>query len=333
MRPEDFDFELPQHQIAQRPTERRGQSRLLVLEQPLVHARAEALPAALDRLAPGALVVVNDSKVVPARVQLARASGSTLEALVCEPHPWERGAEIHAWVRGARKLREGEALQVGAATLRYRGRAQRDERRCVFELSEGDLLAELRARGEVPLPPYIRRPHGELGFDRDRYQTVYARHEGSIAAPTAGLHLDAGVLSRLDMVPLTRDHRVGSESYSLSASSAEAITAARGDGRPILAVGTTVTRALESIAIAHDGAVVEGAGETNLVITPGHPFAVVDALLTNFHLPRSSLLMLVCAFGGRERVLEAYRAAVAEGYRFYSYGDCMLLDRAEGAAS
>jgi S-adenosylmethionine:tRNA ribosyltransferase-isomerase len=204
----------------------------------------------------------------------------------------------------------------------------------------------LEHRSVAELPPYIARPDGPSSTDRERYQTVFACERGSVAAPIAGLHFDAELLARLDHVAVTlhvgpgtflpidapdvREHRVGAERHAIDESAAQRIEAARAQGRPIVAVGTTVTRTLESVAAAHGGRIVAGEATTELVITPGYRFAVVDRLLTNFHLPRSSLLMLACSFAGRERVLDAYAQAVRAGYRFYSYGDCTLLEPGAG---
>jgi S-adenosylmethionine:tRNA ribosyltransferase-isomerase len=251
---------------------------------------------------------------------------------------------VEAWVRGGKKLRAGDRLRVGKGALALRvieggsGRARR------FTVEAGDVLATLHAAGHTPLPPYIARPEGPAPDDALRYQTIYAGPEGSVAAPTAGLHLEPDVLARLDVVRVqlhvgpgtflpmdvadVHDHRIDPERIVVDAGAAARIEAARAQGRPVLAIGTTVVRALESIAHAHDGRVVATHGTSDLVITPGHAFHVVTHLLTNFHLPKSSLLMLVASFAGRERVLAAYRHAVAHAYRFYSYGDCMLIARA-----
>jgi S-adenosylmethionine:tRNA ribosyltransferase-isomerase len=358
--PADYDFELPPEQIAQQPAPERRSARLLLLGagdpgaeesgapakgqvDRFEHRSVAELPDLLARLDPAPLVVVNDSRVVPARTYAQRPSGKRFELLIVDPGRRELGDRISAWVRGAKKLVVGEllALEGGELTLRYLGRDDRDARACSFELVAGELLAALEARGQLPLPPYIARPTGPSAEDLERYQTVFARERGSVAAPTAGLHLDQDVLARLDHVAITlhvgpgtflpmdvadvRDHRVGAERFSITPEAAARIEVARASGRPILAVGTTVTRTLESVAAAHAGRVVPGSGATELVITPEHRFAVVDMLMTNFHLPRSSLLMLVCSFAGRERVLAAYREAVATGYRFYSYGDAMLI--------
>jgi S-adenosylmethionine:tRNA ribosyltransferase-isomerase len=311
--------------------------------EPLALRIARELPSLLP---PDALVVLNDSRVVAARVYPTRADGRRFEVLFSEPRPSVIGDVVTAWVRGARRLAEGDVLRVEALQLRYLGPDPLDERGRRFVIEAGDFLATLRAFGEVPLPPYVSRPTGPTPEDRERYQTVYARHEGSVAAPTAGLHLDASVLSRLDTVALTlhvgpgtflpmevssvEAHRVPAERVSLGEAEAGRIRAAQAEGRPIVAIGTTTTRALEGIA-ARSGEIRAYEGAIDLVITPGFPFRVVDLLFTNFHLPRSSLLMLVCAFGGRERVLAAYAEAVHRRLRFYSYGDCMLLAR-DGAA-
>jgi S-adenosylmethionine:tRNA ribosyltransferase-isomerase len=347
VRPTDFDFELPPEQIAQQPPAQRSAARMLVVPRdgPLEHRSIAELPDLLARLDPTPLLVINDSKVVPARIHARREGGKRFELLIVDPAALGPGARLDAWIRGAKLLRAGDCLQVegGELTLRYLGRATGvDSRACTLEIVEGELLGALDRAGELPLPPYIARPEGPSSIDRERYQTVFARERGSVAAPTAGLHFDAELLARLDHVALTlhvgpgtflpieaedvREHRVGAERHAIDETAAMRIEAARASGRPILAVGTTVTRTLESIAAAHGGRIVAGEGTTELVITPGYRFAVVDRLLTNFHLPRSSLLMLACSFAGRERVLGAYAEAVRAGYRFYSYGDCTLLE-------
>jgi S-adenosylmethionine:tRNA ribosyltransferase-isomerase len=316
---------------------------------------ARALP---DVLPADALVVVNDSQVVPARLFVTctegRADGRQFEILVCAPAPeMARGARFSAWVRGARRLRPGDRLVQGEFVVRYLGQLPeataasgegdlRDPRARWFEIEQGVLMTALEARGEVPLPPYIRRPEGPDTLDRARYQTLYARHPGSVAAPTAGLHWERSVLDKLDVAAVTlhvgpgtflpmeaadvEDHRVGAERADLSEETVTRIQQAKAAGRPVVAVGTTATRALEAVATEF-GALRAYRGAVDRIITPRHQWRVVDILVTNFHLPRSSLLMLVCSLGGRSRVLAAYRAAVARGYRFYSYGDCMVIDR------
>lgn len=346
MRPDDFDFELPPQQIAQQPPAERRAARMLVVPRagPLEHRSVADLPQLLAREQTKPLVVINDSKVVPARVHVRREGGKRFELLIVDPAALGPGGRVQAWIRGAKHLRPGDVLRAEGAelALAYEGRAAEvDSRACVLEIVEGELLPALERAGQLPLPPYIARPHGPSQLDRERYQTVFARDRGSVAAPTAGLHFDAEMLGQIDHVAITlhvgpgtflpieaedvRDHRVGAERFEISETAAARIEAARAKGRPILAVGTTVTRTLESVAAAHDGRIVAGVGSTQMVITPGFRFRVVDRLLTNFHLPRSSLLMLACSFAGRERVLFAYREAVRAGYRFYSYGDCTLL--------
>lgn len=349
MRPEDFDFELPASQIAQAPVARRGDARMLVVEESVRrHRFARELAEEIKGWAgPRPLVVRNDSRVVPARVHGERDDGRRFELLVCDPAArLPPGSRVRAWVRGAKRMRDGDVLRFGPSdapvALRQLGPDPVDSRARVFELQYGDLLDALETGGEVPLPPYVRREGGPTPLDLERYQTVYARDPGSVAAPTAGLHFDGNsVDAGLDTVEITlhvgpgtflpmdvddvEAHRVGSERIEVSAAAAARIEAARAQGRPILAVGTTVVRTLESVAARFEGRIEAWSGRTELVVTPGHRWQVVDHLLTNFHLPRSSLLMLVCSFGGRERVLEAYREAVAAGYRFYSYGDCMLV--------
>lgn len=344
MGPDAFDYELPPAQIAQTPADARGASRLLVATQsPSVHAKASALAA---HLPPDALVVVNDSRVVPARIEATRDDGRVFELLLCAPGPEQGpGTAVLAWVRGAKKLRDGDELSAGSLRLRFVGpdpaRPAVDPRSRRFEVVAGQVLPALAVAGAVPLPPYIRRTPDAR--DVDRYQTVYADAPGSVAAPTAGLHWTQAQLAALDVVRLTlhvgpgtflpmeaadvRAHRVGAERVELSAEAAARITAAQAQGRPIVAVGTTSTRALEGIA--RRGPLQAFDGMTDLVITPGFDFRVVTHLVTNFHLPRSSLLMLVASLGGYARVMACYREAVATGYRFYSYGDCMLIDRAE----
>ncbi len=339
MGPQAYDFVLPPEQIAHAPAAERTASRMLVLGAEVLHRHVRDLP---DMLPEDALVVVNTSKVVPARLHGTRTDGRRFEVLLCAPAPGQGpGTRVKAWVRNAKKLRPGHRLAFGEALeLSFVGSDDVDPRARVFEVVAGDVLTACAASGEVPLPPYIARPDGPRPDDEERYQTVFAAAQGSVAAPTAGLHLDEAMVKHLDPARVTlhvgpgtflpmeaedvRDHRVGAERYAIDAENAAKIQAARDAGRPIVAVGTTATRTLETLG--RDGRAIEaGAGETDLMITPGHAFEVVTHLLTNFHLPRSSLLMLVCCLGGRERVLAAYEEAVREGYRFYSYGDCMLV--------
>ncbi len=313
---------------------------MIVQPHAAIHTVARTLP---EHVPDRALVVVNASSVVPARMVVQRSDARTFELLWCAPAAGQGpGASVQAWVRGGKRLRCGDVLTVGALEVRCEDDGG-DGRERSFVILSGDLIEACRAHGQIPLPPYIARPDGPVPADLDRYQTIYADRDGSIAAPTAGLHFDEAMLAQLDVVRLhlhvgpgtflpmdaadIRDHRVGAERIELGEVAALRIEEARAIGRPIVAVGTTVVRALESLA--HGGRpLVAARTQTELVIVPGHRFEVVTHLLTNFHLPRSSLLMLACAFGGTERVLAAYVEAVAQGYRFYSYGDCMLLTRA-----
>lgn len=337
---DDFDYHLPEDRIAQDPAPR-GASRLLVVdgEGEGRHRRIGDLP---DLLAPGDLLVVNDTRVIPARLFAQRVpTGGKVELLLAE-----RIAESE-WiclVKPGRKARPGSRLRLHPeleAEVTVRGEDGRHTVR--FSRPIEPLLDEI---GHVPLPPYIHRP--DNAKDRSRYQTVFARHPGAIAAPTAGLHFSDELLGRLEAsgvemarvtlhvglgtfkpitAELVHEHRMDEERYHLPPVTVEAIARTRACGGAVVAVGTTVVRTLEGVAAAHGGRLVAGDGRTNLFIHPGHRFAVVDRLLTNFHLPRSTLLMLVCALAGRERVLAAYNEAVAQGYRFYSYGDAMLVRR------
>jgi S-adenosylmethionine:tRNA ribosyltransferase-isomerase len=337
----DFDYELPEALIAQEPVSPRDASRLLVLpsEGPPEHRAF----AELDRLlAPGDLLVFNDTKVIPARLLGRKPTGGKIEILLCEPLEGGTGRRWRAMGQASKPIREGAALEFDGLSARVL--AAEGEGFYVVELDrEGPALEAALARvGRVPLPPYIRREPGEL--DRERYQTIWARAPGSAAAPTAGLHFTDAVLARLDargvrrasvtlhvgpgtFLPIRGDsieqHRMHPEWYQVSETCASEIAACRARGGRIVAVGTTSVRTLES---AHDGTrVVPGNGRTSLFVRPGYAFRAVDALVTNFHLPRSTLLMLVCALGGADRVLGAYREAVARRYRFFSYGDAMLL--------
>jgi S-adenosylmethionine:tRNA ribosyltransferase-isomerase len=348
-----FDFELPESLIAQEAAER-GRSRLLVV--PRAGGSFEhAMFTDLGRhLRAGDLLVLNDTRVFPARLLGRRdPSGGEVECLLMgQPRPsagGEPGAEewdalVHPGQKlkpGARVVFEGHGLTLSGEILARRFQGRRTVR--LWTDVPGGVAAVVDRIGHVPLPPYIKRE--DRPSDRDRYQTVYAAERGSIAAPTAGLHFTEGQLDALQSagveqarvtlhvgygtfkpvrVDRVEDHDVDAESYSVTEAAAVALTRARRERRRIVAVGTTTVRVLESIAVSN-GEVRPGAGDTRLFIHPGHRFQLVDGLVTNFHLPRSSLLMLVAAFAGRERVLDAYREAVARGYRFYSYGDAMLV--------
>ncbi|GIX22678.1 MAG: S-adenosylmethionine:tRNA ribosyltransferase-isomerase [Gammaproteobacteria bacterium] len=339
MRTADFDYPLPPELIAQAPLAERSASRLLHLPpEGGWHDRVfRDLP---ELLRPGDALVFNDTRVVPARLRARKASGGAVELLV------ERvldGGRVLAHLKASRKPRPGDPLILeDGSRITVVGR-----REALFELDLGGdepVFERLERIGRIPLPPYIRRP--DAAIDRERYQTVYARRPGAVAAPTAGLHFDEPLLAALAARGVERlfvtlhvgagtfqpvrgerieEHRLHSEQAEITAETVAAIEAVRARGGRVVAVGTTVVRTLESAAAG--GRLRPFRGETDLFIVPGHEFRVVDALITNFHLPRSTLLMLVCAFGGRERVLAAYRHAVEHRYRFFSYGDAMFLER------
>ena len=346
-RASDFDYALPPERIAQDPLPDRAASRLLVLERASGAIRHTHFPSIVDLIAPQDVLVVNESRVIPARLRGTReggrgagASGRLAEFLLVRELPdgtWLAMGRPGGKLKAGRRVIVGEDCTIEIVAVTDRGLRQL---RFVGPL---DARASIARYGEVPLPPYIRRP--PRPDDRERYQTVYAQHDGSVAAPTAGLHFTPELLARvkargtavasLDLhvgpgtfKPVDGEdlnlHPMHAEQYALSAAAAEIINARRRAGGCVWAVGTTVVRTLETVAHA-DGEVRPGNGETALFLHPPYVFRAVDRLLTNFHLPRSTLLMLVCAFGGYDRVMQAYREAVKEGYRFYSYGDAMVI--------
>ena len=339
----DFDYELPEELIAQHPLVKRDASRMLVLDRSQRQWMDTNFAAIPEYLRPGDVLVLNDTRVFPARLEGKRVpSGGAIELLLLreiEPYLWE------CLTRPARRLATGARVVLGNSNLYGEVVESRDNglRLVKFE-SEEPLDRIIDRLGRTPLPPYIKRAADSVE-DRERYQTVYANKRGAIAAPTAGLHFTARLLEtiqdrgvrvaritlhvgygtfepvRVDDVKL---HRVAPEWFSISEEAAQIINLARNDCGRILAVGTTTARALESSA-ASDGKILAQSGLADLTIVPGYAFLAVDALLTNFHLPRSSLLLLVSAFAGRELTLNSYRHAVKDRYRFYSYGDCMLI--------
>ncbi len=342
-----FDYALPPDLIAQEPAEPRDAARLLVLGRRPAGALEDARVRDLPRfLRAGDCLVVNDTRVLPARL-FGRIAGTERDAEVLLLHPvGPREEDWAALLRPARRCPVGTTVVLADGAARATVTAREALGRARVRLDgAGPVEAFLEAHGVPPLPPYIRRYRKPGGEDWARYQTVYADRPGAVAAPTAGLHFTAALLATLagggvevhrvtlHVGPGTfrpvraervADHRVEAERFEVSEATAAAVTRARREGRRVVAVGTTTVRVLETAA-APDGAVAPGAGWTDLTIVPGHRFRAVDALLTNFHLPRSSLLLLVSAFAGRERVLDAYAHAVAAGYRFYSYGDAMLV--------
>lgn len=336
---DDFDYALPQDLIAQTPALQRTGSRLLHVDgERLVDLRFADLPALLAK---DDLLVFNDTRVIHARVRGRKPSGGDVELLL------ERIVGVDTAIvqlKASHPPREGGAIDLASgARATVIGRDGRFFR-LRFE-GTGDLARWLEAHGEVPLPPYIT--HIPDARDAERYQTVYARHAGAVAAPTAGLHFDQAMLDTLTRHGITHafvtlhvgagtfqpvqsrvlaDHRMHSEVYAIAPETVRAVAATRSRGGRVVAVGTTSLRALEAAA-ANDGIVRAGASETSLFITPGYRFRVVDRLLTNFHLPKSTLLMLVSAFAGYDRIRRAYAHAIAQRYRFMSYGDAMLLER------
>ena len=339
-----FDYELPEELIAQEPLPQRDASRMLILDR-AKQSWADSLFSELPKeLRTEDVVVINNTRVFPARlIGRRQPSGGRVEILLVrelEPNVWE------ALVRPGRRLKKG--AEVSFAERRLHAEVLDDsgnELRKISFNSSDSLESVLDKFGETPLPPYISRPSGSSKLDRERYQTLFAKERGAIAAPTAGLHFTPNVMNQIvasgaklaeitlhvgygTFEPVrvndTAQHRVASERYEIGKAAAQVINDARTRGGRVISVGTTTTRALES-AVSELGELQPVLGNASLTIVPGYKFRIVDALLTNFHLPRSSLLMLVSAFAGRELVLNAYHHAVASGYRFYSYGDCMLV--------
>ena len=349
MRTDDFDFDLPKELIAQRPAEPREAARLLVVRDVLTDSRIAELPGFLE---PGDLLVVNDTKVIPARLTGRRGQARVEVTL----HKREGPDRWRAFARPAKRLRPGDRIDFAperkeAFAAEVAAKGEGGEVALAFDRAGAELMAALARHGAAPLPPYIHRDEGPDARDRTDYQTVFAAREGAVAAPTAGLHFTPPLLAALEArglrrVAITlhvgagtflpvkaedpRDHRMHSEVAEITPEAAEAINAARAAGGRIVAVGTTALRVLEAAA-SEDGRIPAFSGETDLFILPGYRFKAVDLLLTNFHLPRSTLFMLVAAFAGLARMQQAYAHAVAERYRFFSYGDACLLSRQEHA--
>ena len=338
LRLSSFDYDLPGHCIAQEPSPIRDRSRLMVLHRAAGTIEDRIFSDIADYLEDGDVLVVNDTKVFPCRVMARKKTGGAAEIFLLSEqglNSWDALVSNGVNIGGRLDISGGVEAEIiasgekGIKTVRFYG--VRDVR---------EVLPEI---GQTPLPPYIkRRPDAR---DGGRYQTVYASHDGAVAAPTAGLHFTTELLKRLEskgvgIVPVTLSvgpgtfqpvrvdditaHKMLPERYAIPRDSAVVINGARAEGRRVIAVGTTSVRTLESAA-APDGLVVPGEGTTDLFIYPGHAFRVIDGMITNFHLPKSTLLMLVSAFAGREHVLRAYRRAVLEQYRFYSYGDAMFI--------
>jgi len=339
----DFDFHLPEQLIAREPLAQRDASRLLCLAQSDA-AVTDAMIRDLPKLVqPGDIWVLNDTKVIPARLIGRKPSGGKVEILLLEPavetNVW------HAWGKANKPLKAG--TQIIFSDTFSAEILSRDGKHIDVRLIAEDVPAAIESVGHMPLPPYINRPDTEA--DKARYQTVFARHAGAVAAPTAGLHLTAELMAAMQdagaqfahvtlhvgpgtfqpvQVDNMNDHVMHEEAYIVPAETAALVNQARANGRRVVAVGTTSLRTLE--AAGQSGVLQAGAGRTSIFISPGYRFRIVDALLTNFHLPKSTLIMLVSALAGRARILSAYEHAKESGYRFYSYGDAMFVPRMEG---
>jgi S-adenosylmethionine:tRNA ribosyltransferase-isomerase len=360
MRLQEFDYPLPNELIAQQPLPERDASRMMLLDRAAGSFQDHAFRELPQILRPGDLLVFNNTKVFPARL-LGRRRGTTAQK-IGKHNPAAReflAAEIEllltrqesedCWqglVHPGRKVRTGEVLIFGDGELEAEvlGRGEYGVRQVRLRARRGNIEDAIDRLGHVPLPPYIRR--SDEPRDRDTYQTVYAKLRGAVAAPTAGFHFTERVFAELAArgietceitlhvglgtfqpvrVERVEEHRMEAERFEISESAAVAVNRALDEGRRVIAVGTTCVRTLEYVAREHAGRIVPGRGETNLFVFPGFPFQIARALLTNFHLPKSTLLMLVSAFVGRELIFRAYQHAIAERYRFYSYGDCMLI--------
>ncbi|MFN0139902.1 MAG: tRNA preQ1(34) S-adenosylmethionine ribosyltransferase-isomerase QueA [Pyrinomonadaceae bacterium] len=342
MRLADFDYELPGELIAQEPLARREASRMLLVDRAADNFRDAAFADLPSRLREGDVLVLNNTRVFPARLFGTTSTGASVEIFLIQE---ENDDTWLALARPGKRLSIGKTItfdeRLSAAVLAKHGDGRVE---IVFE-SNGDVKSLIDELGQTPLPPYIRREIDSIDRDRERYQTVYARSRGAIAAPTAGLHFTPDILQSLEQhgvtiaeitlhvgygtfEPVRVDdlvlHKVSSERYEISAETADLLNKAKDDKRRVIAVGTTTTRALEA-SLARFGRFTAGGHIADLTVTPGFKFRGVDALLTNFHLPQSSLLVLVSTFAGHELIMGAYRHAVAEKYRFYSYGDCMLI--------
>lgn len=341
MKTSDFDFELPEELIAQTPLENRAASKLLVLDSKTGEIQDEHFPAVLDELHSGDALVLNNTRVLPARLHGVKPeTGGHLEVLLLNN---QEGDQWETLIKPAKRAKVGTKIMFGEGDLTAVVTKELSHGGRIVEFEyEGIFLEVLEKLGEMPLPPYIK----ERLNDPDRYQTVYAKENGSAAAPTAGLHFTQELLKQAEdkgvkIVYLTLhvglgtfrpisvddvdEHEMHSEFYHLSEESAETLRKIRGNGGKVVAVGTTSIRTLETIGTKFNGEIKADSGWTNIFISPGYSFTVVDAFITNFHLPKSTLVMLVSAFAGRENVLHAYAHAVEERYRFFSFGDAMFI--------
>jgi len=340
----DFDFSLPEELIAQQPAARRDASRLMSLDRASGTIACRNFCELPEYFRAGDLLVLNDTQVIPARLQGQKQTGGKIEIfLVRRDMQAESSEEWFCLTKSSRAPKNGALVQLGdRLRAEILDEAEPPYRRVRFHC-DGDFMQRVEEIGHLPLPPYIKRE--DVEEDRVRYQTVFAREKGAVAAPTAGLHFTEAMLERLrnlgvKILPLTlhvglgtflpvrvenvTEHKMHTEVYQVPQATADAVNLARREGRRIFALGTTSARTLET-AVTENGELQAGYGESDIFIYPGYQFKLVDALITNFHLPRSTLLMLVSAFAGREFILSAYRRAVEERFRFFSYGDCMLI--------
>jgi len=351
MTTDDFDFELPRAAIAQHPVHPRDAARLLVVDRPLVDRGVADLPSLLR---PGDVLVVNDTRVIPARL-FGRRGQAKIEVTLTAPEATGPegdasggGTRWRALAKPARRLKPGDRIDFGAGLAAHvADRGARGEVGLIFDREGTEFAAALERAGAMPLPPYIKRAAGGDPRDRDHYQTIFATRAGAVAAPTAGLHFTPELLAALEewgvgrvevtlhvgagtFLPVTaedpKEHRMHAEWGEITETAAAAIDGARAAGGRVVAVGSTALRLLETAARA-DGRLGAFSGETDIFILPGYRFRAVDLMLTNFHLPRSTLFMLVCAFAGTARMKRAYTHAISQGYRFFSYGDACLLHR------
>ena len=360
MRVDEFDFHLPEDRIALRPASPRDSARMLVVAPDAAFADA-AVGDLPQMLRPGDVLVVNDTRVIPARLNGVRVRGEAVARIEATLHKREGASRWRAFVRPAKKLNVGERIRFGEASESMACLLASLDAEVVEKSDGGEVLLDfalagpaldeaIERHGIMPLPPYIASKRGEDGRDAADYQTAFAREPGAVAAPTAGLHFTPALIAALEargvaihcvtlhvgagtFLPVkvedTREHKMHAEWGEVSAEVAAALNAARAAGGRIVACGTTSLRILETATDAQ-GVVRPFAGDTSIFITPGYRFRAVDALLTNFHLPRSTLFMLVCAFAGAARMKAAYAHAIATGYRFYSYGDACFLARSDG---
>ena len=335
----DFDYELPEELIAQTPPAVRGTSRMMVLDRAKDGVEHRHIADIVDYLRPGDLLVLNDTRVFPARILGAWAdTGGAAELLLTdcdeEETPDRHVSLWRALCRSGRRARVGHTIRLAEGHLLADVLECGDEGRTRVRLTADAPLMDILARhGLTPVPPYIHRDPDDpemARLDRERYQTVYAREVGAVAAPTAGLHFTDALLADLEARGVRKaerieDHRMDAERYHVPQATADLIRQTRAAGGRVVAVGSTSVRTLESVAAAHGGQIVPCSGESTAFIYPPYRFLAVDAMLTNFHLPQSTLIMMVSALAGRDRILAAYREAVRERYRFFSYGDCMLI--------